>query len=612
MRVLVVVIVLQLISVITGSEDLAEDQRREICRDLGFVATNDFITVKFQGVTQNELKIRIGCSDRPDIWCRVVFSGNCSCVQHNTSKESPPGFPGMISFDNKTINIKINKSIFPSYSGSFVACAVDKSIYKVLHIASTHTTVNNDDDEDAKVRQAAVNTIIVCLLSILICVGPCFVLTFIGKYRQEQLRQKIIEEEKECTTTNVLGPPTKVYREQSRQAFERNFSETTLILPKNSTSSVGSIYSLGGEHCFKLELLAHGRTSDYWRGVYTGPLPCGNDKNSVCIKMSIATGQEKMLLTEAEILKQLPPHNHVINFLLSMSSKAEGPVMIYELAWYRDLYSFLCAKRKAIVTEIKDQWSLLGSNIGGSSAYGTPNRPSLLIDIPELLETYSLSAPFKSPLLQRLSDLDYFVFAHQIASGMEYLSSRNIVHKQLTCESVLIFENFVLKLTNFDVRDSSSTDQPEKHSTTTRAPAIERAQVIARTISGRPSVKWQAPEVMKSETYSSESDVWSYGMTLWEITNYGDTPFDDVVLRLLLRAIEEENYPLKAENCNADLYSLMKSCWKRKGHRPSFTNLLNSIHKHLMQQQTEKTGTIRLDDSANPSFVNPSFLESDV
>ena len=50
MRVLVVVIVLQLISVITGSEDLAEDQRREICRDLGFVATNDFITVKFQGL----------------------------------------------------------------------------------------------------------------------------------------------------------------------------------------------------------------------------------------------------------------------------------------------------------------------------------------------------------------------------------------------------------------------------------------------------------------------------------------------------------------------------------------------------------------------------------
>ena len=108
--------------------------------------------------------------------------------------------------------------------------------------------------------------------------------------------------------------------------------------------------------------------------------------------------------------------------------------MIYELAWYRDLYSFLCAKRKAIVTEIKDQWSLLGSNIGGSSAYGTPNRPSLLIDIPELLETYSLSAPFKSPLLQRLSDLDYFVFAHQIASGMEYLSSRNVRYVNVYCD----------------------------------------------------------------------------------------------------------------------------------------------------------------------------------
>jgi len=119
---------------------------------------------------------------------------------------------------------------------------------------ATHTTPNNDDDEDAKVRQAAVNTIIVCLLSIFICVGPCFVLTFIGKYRQEQLRQKIIEEEKECTTTNVLGPP-KVYREQSRQVLERNATEGSLLFPKNSSSSVGSIYSIGGEYCFKQELL---------------------------------------------------------------------------------------------------------------------------------------------------------------------------------------------------------------------------------------------------------------------------------------------------------------------------------------------------------------------
>jgi len=118
---------------------------------------------------------------------------------------------------------------------------------------ATHTTPNNDDDEDAKVRQAAVNTIIVCLLSILICVGPCFVLTFIGKYRQEQLRQKIIEEEKECTTTNVLGPP-KVYREQSRHVLERNTTDS-LLFPKNSSSSVGSIYSIGGDYCFKQELL---------------------------------------------------------------------------------------------------------------------------------------------------------------------------------------------------------------------------------------------------------------------------------------------------------------------------------------------------------------------
>jgi len=93
------------------------------------------------GDNRDKLKIRIGCSAVPDIWCRVVFSGNCSCVQHmyNTTKESLPGFPGMILFDKLAIEITINKSNFTSYSGSFVACAVDRSIYKVLHIACEHT-----------------------------------------------------------------------------------------------------------------------------------------------------------------------------------------------------------------------------------------------------------------------------------------------------------------------------------------------------------------------------------------------------------------------------------------------------------------------------------------
>jgi len=108
---------------------------------------------------------------------------------------------------------------------------------------------------------------------------------------------------------------------------------------------------------------------------------------------------------------------------------AEGLVMVYELAKYRDLYSFLCAKRKAMVTQNKDQWNLLELNVNGGlslSAHATPNSPSLLINVPELLKTYSPSVPFKSPLLQPLSDLDNIVFAHQIASGMEYLSSCNV------------------------------------------------------------------------------------------------------------------------------------------------------------------------------------------
>jgi len=141
-------------------------------------------------------------------------------------------------------------------------------IFFILCIA-TYTKISNDVS-DHETRQAAVNTIIVCLTSILICIGPCFVLTFISKWRQEQLKQKVIEDEKECDN----GPPQlklnnggsklnlfKLINGDSKLNLfgHRPSAESQTILlslrnfKKSTSSSAGSIYSLNGDFCFKQE-----------------------------------------------------------------------------------------------------------------------------------------------------------------------------------------------------------------------------------------------------------------------------------------------------------------------------------------------------------------------
>jgi len=102
-----------------------------------------------------------------------------------------------------------------------------------------------------------------------------------------------------------------------------------------------------------------------------------------------------------------------------------------ELATYGDLYSFLCAKKKAIVTQANEYWPKLDPKMEDCMpvymcAHATPSLPKLNIDIPELLDSYVTSEPFNDLLTQPLSELDFLVFAHQIAMGLQHLSSHNV------------------------------------------------------------------------------------------------------------------------------------------------------------------------------------------
>ena len=107
-------------------------------------------------------------------------------------------------------------------------------------------------------------------------------------------------------------------------------------------------------------------------------------------------------------------------------------VSILELAKYGDLYSFLCAKNRAIVTRANEYWAKFDPGMEGCvqmCAHVTPTPPKLNINIPD----YVPSEPFSDLLSQPLSELDFTVFAHQIAIGLQHLSSHNVCVYCLTC-----------------------------------------------------------------------------------------------------------------------------------------------------------------------------------
>ncbi|XP_057348241.1 fibroblast growth factor receptor 4 isoform X5 [Manis pentadactyla] len=251
--------------------------------------------------------------------------------------------------------------------------------------------------------------------------------------------------------------------------------------------------------------------------------------STVAVKMLKDNASDKDLadlVSEMEVMKLIGRHKNIIN-LLGVCTQ-EGPLyVIVECAAKGNLREFLRARR--------------------------PPGPDLSPD-----GQRSSEGPLSFPMLVSC--------AYQVARGMQYLESRKCIHRDLAARNVLVTEDNVMKIADFGL-----------------ARGIHHIDYYKKTSNGRLPVKWMAPEALFDRVYTHQSDVWSFGILLWEIFTLGGSPYPGIPVEELFSLLREGHRMDRPPNCPPELYGLMRECWHAApSQRPTFKQLVEALDKVLL------------------------------
>ncbi|XP_047205497.1 receptor-type tyrosine-protein kinase FLT3 [Girardinichthys multiradiatus] len=303
--------------------------------------------------------------------------------------------------------------------------------------------------------------------------------------------------------------------------------------------------------------------------------------------------EKEALMSELKMLTHIGQHDNIVNLLGACTET--GPIyLIFQYCCYGDLLNYLKKSgdryHKSVTDAFnRDRFSSLYHNLQpkknskelittannyvpmqDSTTRGQENVALITFSSNDMEDPEMYESEEDQTELQALTFDDLLSFAFQVAKGMEFLSSKNCIHRDLAARNVLITKGWQVKIGDFGLARDIENDSNY----------VVRGNV-------RLPVKWMAPESIFQGMYTMKSDVWAYGILLWEIFSLGVTPYPGIKVDHTFYTMIERGFKMECPYYASDsVYGIMCKCWALNSNsRPSFSKLVDFMSDLLLDRE---------------------------